>query len=261
MPASAAATGKQLSFQVNPIILTGGVAANIPAGVLPLAQLFYGTSPTGLGLPYNPNKLDDAFGAFNVLPGGTLIAQAVAKYPFANQHVAANAVIAEPLTLSVIMDAPMRGPQPFDVKSAIFSALKATLDAHNNVGGLYTVYTPAFMYQNLVLLSLTDNSRGNNSLPQNAWRFDFEKPLVAQEDVELALNQLMSKVSNGTPTQPNQSGPLPGSSTGQAQYLQSPNAGLGANIFTGSPYTLNSGNWSNYPPIASQGGSPFNGIS
>ena len=260
MPSSAAGSGKQLSFQVNPIILTGGIVAQIPGGILPLTQLFYGTSPTGLGLPFNPDDLDNSFGAFNVLPGGTLVQQAIGKYPFANQHVASNAVIAEPLTLSVIMDTPMRGPRPFDTKGAIFSSLKATLDAHNNVGGVYSIFTPAFMYQNMVLTALTDNSRGNNSLPQNAWRFDFEKPLIAQEDIQLALNQLMAKINNGTQTQPNQSGPLPGSSTGQSQYLQNPNSGLGANIFTGSPYALNSGNFSNYPPIANQGGFAFSGI-
>ena len=132
--------------------------------------------------------------------------------------MAANAVIREPLTLSVIMDAPMRaakGQDAFAIKQAIFSSLKATLDYHNNAGGTYTVVTPAYMYQNLIMVSLMDNSRGNTSLPQNAWRFDFEKPLVALADLATAQNQLMSKISNQVPTNANQTGIQPGVQTGQ----------------------------------------------
>jgi hypothetical protein len=188
----------ELSYQVCPIILTGGIAGQIPGGMLPMMNLW--SQNNSLGLPFSENDLDDAFAAFNVLPGGTLVAQTIGKYPFANQWVAANAVIREPLTLSMIMDTPMRGPNAWSIKQAVFTALKATLDRHNNIGGMYTVATPAYIYENLVMTSLTDNSRGNNSLPQNAWRFDFERPLVALSDLGEAQNQLMQKISNQTPT-------------------------------------------------------------
>src|SRR5215467_9310892 len=181
MPADA--SKQQLSYQVCPIILTGGTAQNVPDSMIPMLNLLTpGRGGNVLTLPYDIDDLDNAFGAFNVLPGGTLVAQSIAKYPFANQWVAANAVIREPLTVSVIMDAPMRGPNAWEIKQTIFTALKATLDRHNNSGGTYTVATPAYIYENMVMISLTDNSRGNNSLPQNAWRFDFEKPLVTLSD-------------------------------------------------------------------------------
>jgi len=243
-------TPVQLSYQVCPIILTGGAANQVPGGMLPLLSLF-GTSPVGgpLNLPFDINDLDDAFGAFNVLPGGTLVSQQVAKYPFANQWVAANATIREPLTLSVIMDAPMRGPDAWAVKRMVMSALKATLDTHNNIGGTYTVVTPAYMYENLIMTSLTDNSRGNNSLPQNAWRFDFEKPLVAISDLYAAQNQYMSKISNQLPVGGEQSGIQPGVMTGQTQL------GEVASPATGLPI----GSLSNVPMVGTlTGGSPVN---
>lgn len=205
----------QLSYQVCPIILTGGVASQLPGSMLPMLSLLNPSTLGGPGasanlFPFSMSDLDDAFGAFNVLPGGTLIAQSIAKYPFANQWVAANAVIREPLTLSLIMDSPMRGPNAWALKHMVFTTVQATLANHNNAGGTYTVVTPAFQYDNLIMTAMTDNSRGNNSLPQNAWRFDFEKPLVAGGDLTAAQNGLTNALTNGTPTDGNTSGLQPG---------------------------------------------------
>src|SRR5262245_24832524 len=144
----------QLRYQICPIVLTGGIAAQIPGGMLPLTTLFNVGIIDELGIPFNPQDLDNSFGHFNILPGGTLVQQSIAKYPFANQTVAANAFIREPLTLSVIMDAPMRGTSAWEVKHLLFTALKAMLDKHNNLGGMYTVFTPAYMYTNMLMLSL-----------------------------------------------------------------------------------------------------------
>jgi hypothetical protein len=250
----------QLSYQVCPIILTGGIAGQIPGGMLPMMNLF--SFSNSLGLPFDIGDLDDAFGSFNVLPGGTLVSQTIAKYPFANQSVAANAVIREPLTLSLIMDAPMRGPMAWQIKQMIMTALKFTLDEHNNVGGMYTVATPAFMYDNLVMTSLTDNSRGNNSLPQNAWRFDFEKPLISLQDAQGAQNNLMSKISNGLPTDGQISGPQPGlqnADTTQSRTYKVTGGLSGGNVpFIGSAITSVV---KNYPALMNPAGLPYNGVS
>jgi hypothetical protein len=188
--------------------------------MLPMLSLTNGGS--ALQLPFDIDDLDDAFGSFNVLAGGNLIAQSIGKYPMANQVVAANAVIREPLNIAVIMDAPMRGPNAWALKLAVFTSLKATLDQHNNAGGTYTVATPAFQYDNLVMLGLTDTSRATSTnMPQNAWRFDFEKPLVSLADVQANQNLLMSKITNGLPTSGNLSGVMPGSG---AQTNQMPSA-------------------------------------
>lgn len=262
-------TSVQLSYQVCPIILTGGgVASQVPGGILPMLSLFYATG-SALELPYDISDLDESFGAFNVLPGGTLILQTIGKYPFANQDVASNAVIREPLTISVIMDAPMRPldhnfpeQDAWQIKQQVMTSLKFTLDAHNNAGGTYTVATPAFMYENLVMTSLTDNSRGNNSLPQNAWRFDFEKPLVALADAQNSYNMLMGKISSGLPSNGQLSGQQVGTPLAQSQLSGTPKL-IGAmsagnpQVFTGVNPALSQ----NYPPLAASAGFPFSGIS
>jgi hypothetical protein len=261
MPASN--TFVQLSYQVCPIVLSGGIAAQIPGGYLPILTLFSGgNSVNSIGLPFDIGDLDDAFGAFNILPGGTLVSQQISKYPFANQWVAANATIREPLTLSVIMDAPMRGQNAWAIKQMVMTALKTTLDNHNNLGGTYTVVTPAYMYENLIMTSLTDNSRGNNSLPQNAWRFDFEKPLVALSDLAGAQNQLMSKITNGTFTLGNQSGIQSGTSVQQSQLAIDPSTGLAAGAGSSFPATMSTATFlNNYPALPNNAGFSFSGIS
>jgi len=254
-------TDVQLAYQVCPIILTGGIAGQMQGAMLPILSLMY---PGGsvLNLPFDINDLDDAFGAFNVLAGGTLISQAIGKYPMANQWVAANAVINEPLQISVIMDSPMRGANPWWIKKMVFSSLQATLTQHNNIGGMYTVVTPAFNYDNLVMLSLTDNSRPNSTLPQNAWRFDFEKPLLTTQDAQGALNAMMSKVQNQLPTNGRVSGPSPGET--QAQPSVTATVPVTGYTIGGQPRTLStvpSQNVSNFPALPPFAGLDFSGIS
>jgi hypothetical protein len=201
MPVSA----YKVRYQIAPIILTGGIAQNVPGGMISMLagsnpnlilptlysegaqrNLLDALNPSGqiIGTQGDPStspgfsNFDDAFGAFNVLAGGTLCVQTVPKYPLADMTLAANAIVREPLTLSLIWDTPMRGANAWDTKLTVMQALKMMLDQHNNAGGLYAVMTPAFFYENLILTALTDNSRGGNSLPQNAWRFDFERPMV-----------------------------------------------------------------------------------
>jgi hypothetical protein len=262
MPASN--TYAQLSYQVCPIILTGGIAAQIPGGMLPMLSLL-SAGGTATLLPFDISDLDDAFGAFNVLPGGTLVSQTIAKYPFANQFVAANATIREPLTLSVIMDAPMRGPNAWAIKQMVMTALKASLDTHNNLGGTYTVVTPANMYDNMIMTSLTDNSRGGNSLPQNAWRWDFERPLVALADLQGAQNQLMSKITGGLPTDGSVTGLQPGLNSGQsplAANIDPTTIGSITGGTAGSPTALGTAQAAmNFPAITNQANFAFTGIS
>lgn|SRR5262245_25305866 len=253
----------QLSYQVCPIVLTGGSAAQIPGGMLPLISLFAMSSEVNaLGLPFDIGDLDDAFGAFNVLPGGTLVSQSIAKYPFANQDVAANAVIREPLTLSVIMDAPMRGGNAWQIKQTVFTALKGTLDKHNQSGGTYTVATPAYIYDSMIMTSLSDNSRGNNSLPQNAWRFDFERPLSALADLTGAMNLFMNKINQQLPVGGQPTGVQVGSSTGNLPTVMTIKSAGGL-----SPSTLGSGHrnlsqdFFNYPAIPNPANFPFKGVS
>ena len=256
---------RQLAYQICPIILTGGIAAQLPWSMLPMLNLM---SPSGSLapsiLPFLDSDLDDAFAAFNVVPGGQLVLQQIGKYPFANQYVAANAVVREPLTLSVLMDTPMRGENPWTLKSQVFTSLKATLDSHNNAGGTYTIATPAYIYENMVMTSLTDISRGGNPVPQNAWRFDFEKPLVALSELQQgAQNLVTSAMSMGLVTNGSSSGVLQGSQTAQPSQMggsiktQAALAGGPPGRSTPPPSTQTG---FNYPALPPSPGFPYGGI-
>lgn len=196
----------QLAYTVSPIILTNGIATNIPGGMLPIISL---TDAASFGNPVFGNNgllenadtdvdLDDFFAQYIPLSGAMLIDQDVGHYPFANQAVAANAVIQNPLKVSFRMVCPVRESGGYANKSAIITALKATLDQHNQNGGTYTLATPSFIYANGLMLSFRDVSGGESKQAQMAWQLDFEVPLLTEAQVEQALNNLMNKITNGT---------------------------------------------------------------
>jgi hypothetical protein len=215
----------KLAFQVSPVWLTGPPVANMQGKMLPIIaitdpQLYSQVAmPVGAPRVLNPIDLDDAFGAFQVMPGGSLIKQEVAQYPFANQYVAGNATIFSPLEVSLIWDTPMRGAGAWANRMGVIGMLQAWLYNHNNSGGTFTVVTPSFIYEDMLLTSLTDSSRGQNPIPQNAWRWDFTKPMIRIRDLTLAQSALMSKLTAGTQTDGSWSGYLAGVNV-QAQLPQ-----------------------------------------
>ena len=70
---SAGAASFKLSFVLSPLVLTGGLASNIPGGALPALALSQAISFTG-GLlnPGEPLGLDDYFAQFQPLPGSDI---------------------------------------------------------------------------------------------------------------------------------------------------------------------------------------------
>src|SRR5580698_2192041 len=187
-----------LMYQITPIFLTGGVAGNISGGILPLLALTNANAFSSNLLGGNENfSLDDAFAIFQPAVGGSLVEQVAATYPFANLSVAANAIIRNPINVSMIMITPMKQEGAWETKLAIMTALKATLDSHNNAGGTYTVCTPAFIYTDMLMVDLVDVSTAQSPIPQNAWRWDFTKPLVSLDNMQGSQSNLMNQVSNG----------------------------------------------------------------
>jgi hypothetical protein len=192
----------KLSFQLAPIILTGGIAASIPGGMLPLIAITQALTFTDglLSGGSDLTDLDDFFANFHPLPGATLIDQQIGKYPFANQTVAANAVIVQPTTISMRMIIPATQTSGgYAGKLATMMALQSTLAAHNISGGTYTVATPSYFWTNCVFLRMVDVSRTDDLQAQNTWQLDFEKPLLTLQDAQQAQNNLMSQISAGTP--------------------------------------------------------------
>lgn len=197
----------KLGFQISPIILTGGVATNIPGGMLPIVSITEAANfVTGLLSGGTETSLDDFFAHFQPAPGMTLVENAVGHYPFANQAIAANAIIAQPLRLSMLMICPVKSEGGYIAKLATMSALKAVLAQHGASGGLYTVATPSGILPNGILLTLRDISAGDTKQVQHTWQWDFEFPLVTLQQAEQAQNTLTSKLTNGLPTDGSLSG-------------------------------------------------------
>jgi len=189
----------QLAYELSPIILTNGIATNIPGQMLPIISITEAANFVAGILSGADITLDNFFAHFRPLPGATLISQDVAHYPFANQAVAANAVITKPLRISMLMVCPVRNLLGYPLKLATMTALQYALAQHNASGGTYTVITPSYYYTNCLMTEMTETGdNGSSKQTQVSWKLDFEQPLLTQQSVQAAQNSLMSKLTNGT---------------------------------------------------------------
>jgi hypothetical protein len=190
----------KLAYEISPIILTGGVA-RLSGNYLPIVAITEVANFTlGLLNGRSPINLDNFFAHFKPVSGSTLIDNEVGDYPFANQSVAANAIIARPKKISMLMLCPAKGSGAYVSKLATFTALKDILDSHNQSGGTYIVATPAYMYTNCIMTTMIDVSTSDTKQVQNAYQFDFVQPLITLNQTQEVLNTLMSKLNGGLPT-------------------------------------------------------------
>jgi len=191
-------TAWRMGFQLSPIILVGGVVPEFLGGVLPIMAITEIINfPAGL-LSGSPIGTDNFFANYRPMTGASIIQQEIGKYPFANQTVAANAIISQPLVVSMEMQVIARTRFGYYEKLAIMMALRETLYAHNNAGGRYIIMTPSYIYTNCLMKAMTDISNARTQQPQNTWQLDFERPLITLGDAEAAENSLMSWISRGT---------------------------------------------------------------
>jgi hypothetical protein len=208
-----------LSFQISPIVFCGGIAQNMPGGVMPIISITeaarFAQGITGFS---GPIDLSDYFANFIPPPASTLGENQIGEYPLANQVVAANALIAQPLIVSAVMICPVR-KNGWSQKNAIMASLTAAMAQHDSLGGTYTYVTPAFFYTDLVRLRMVDVSTTLSKQPQEAYQIDFRKPLLTLAAAQQAQNTLMTKLSNGTQItgQPSYSGSA--ASVGQPSSL------------------------------------------
>jgi hypothetical protein len=196
----------KLAFQLSPIILTNGIASSIrPGQMLPIIAITESINfVTGLLSQADDISLDDFFASYEPLPGSTLIENEIGKYPFANQAIAANAIIAQPLIISLLMHCPVRKPLGYAAKLATMIALQTALTNHNSAGGTYTIATPSFFYTDCIMRRMVDASTGDSKQAQNTWRLDFEKPLITLSQALAAQqvqNARMSSLSSGETVQ------------------------------------------------------------
>ncbi|WP_431290396.1 hypothetical protein [Burkholderia cepacia] len=187
-----------LSFQVSPIILNGGIVANTLGGMMPIIGLVGQLGALAQSvLSSGSVSLDNFFARFVVLPGGTIINNAVGTYPFANQQIAGNAIVMQPKNVSLLMIAPVKDTGGYLTKLAIFTSLQSSLEAHCAAGGTFHVATPARIYTNCILTSMTDVTSGEGKQQQIQWQLDFVQPLLTQQAASSAFGALMSKLAGG----------------------------------------------------------------
>jgi hypothetical protein len=211
----------QLTYELCPIILEGGIAGNIPGSQLGIISLTQAQDFANGLLSSGDLQYEDFIAHFSPMPGSTLIENQVGMYPFANQQVAANAIIAQPLKLSMMMTAPVSTDNGYGSKLASFTSLQQTLSKHSLLGGTFTVATPAMYYTEMLLLGIRDATGGDTKQVQVQWQWDFVKPLLTQAQASQALSGLLNKMTNGTQ--------IPGDPivySGTAPGVSSPSSGV-----------------------------------
>lgn len=181
------------------MILTRGIATNV-GGYLPIVTITQGiSSAASLLTSGSVGNLDDFFAHFRPMPGGSLIKNQISHYPFPNQSIAANAIIAQPLNISMQMICPARENAGYPLKLLTLTALQSTLAQHNNSGGTYSVMTPGYIYTDCIMTDMRDVSGQDTKQVQYAWQLDFEQPLVSLQAAQNSLNSLLQRFTNGTP--------------------------------------------------------------
>lgn len=182
------------SYQIAPILLTQGIAAGLPNRQMTILTLTEGNDSANYA---NDN---DYFAHFKPLPGGTLVDFSPAEYPFASMAMAANAMVQNALRISLQMTCPARdGANSYPNILNTITRIRQQLTAHILAGGLFTVATPATIYDNCLLVALRDTSSAGDKKVQGVFQWDFVQPLVTQEAAAVVYNNLYSKLSAGLP--------------------------------------------------------------
>jgi len=182
-----------VAYEDSPIILQKGIAQYVPGGLLPVTLLTEVFDVPGL-------VNGQLFAKYKPVPGGTLQDWQVAEYPFASMQVAANAVIQQPLKISMLMICPAQNNGGYLFKQAILTGLKLALETHILTGGSFSVITPAYTYTNCLLTGLHDVTPPSDKQVQYLFQWDFVQPLITATGAQQVLGNLMSKFEGGLPT-------------------------------------------------------------
>lgn len=197
----------QLGFEICPILFQGGIAQNMPGNVLPIMAITEAANFVDGLISGSQISLAQFFAHFRPLGGTQLVANQLGAYPFANQVVAGNAIIRQPLEISLEMACPAKNDLGYFIKLGIMTLLRRTLDSHNAQGGTYIVVTPSQIYEGCVLIDLTCGEDSDDKQPQSLWRWDFVQPLLTVQAATGVMNTMMSKINGQLPN----SGALSGS--------------------------------------------------
>lgn len=196
---SATMAAYTLAFQVSPIILYGGIASSVPGGAVPIVALTGQLLSLAQGIASSGSlSTSDFYAQFVPIPGGTIINNSIPTYPFANQQIAANTIVQQPNTISLMMIAPVQDAAGYFTKLALLTSLQTSLQKHNQSGGYYYIATPARIYGPCLMMAMTDITGGETRQQQIMWQIDFIEPLLTQSQASAAQSTLMQKITNGS---------------------------------------------------------------
>lgn len=188
----------QLAFEKSPIFLTDGLAQFVPGQTLPLIAITQAADVLrGAASGSIPTNLDDFFATFWPMPGAKLVSNQIGQYPFANQKVAANAIIAQALTFSMRMNVTPKTKGGMISRTMTMAAFTAAIEKHCQLGGSFTVLTPAKMYVGCILTGITDMTSGESLHQQTDWQLDFMQPLLNTSEQQLVMNRVMDNMTKG----------------------------------------------------------------
>ena len=195
-----------LSYVISPIFFVGGIAQNTQEGYTPIISLLQPVNrlPDSFTLQSVavPHDYDNYFAHFDFPSGSTMVDFSYGQFPFANQYVAANAVIFQPIKTTLLMHCPWRQAGDAQNKQAIMASLQAAILQHANLGGTYTVFTPSLTYTNMLLsgpIRDVSSPGGSNTQRQFTWQWDFYQPLITLPEAQMAQNSQMKAQSNFLP--------------------------------------------------------------
>lgn len=213
----------QLSFQLSPIIFVNGIASGL-GGLLPIIAITETGNLIGnlLGGSIN-TSLDGFFASYRPMPGTSIYEAEFSKRPFASMAVAADAVITQPLRLSMHMMCPVKSPGGYTAKLGILTALKLLIDQHTSQGGYFAVATPSYIFSAMLLESIVDAS-GDDIQAQIQWQWNFIAPQLTLQQAAAAQSSQMSKITQGLPGG--------GSLSGIAQGVGSPSSLISPNLIS-----------------------------
>jgi len=180
----------QVAYEYSPILLTDGILGSLfPVPITAITE--------ALDVPGIYNK--EVFAHFKPLPGSTLADWGIAEYPFANMTVAANAVVQNPLKISMLMVCPAQTDGGYILKQAQLTLLQTVIQNHIQAAGTFTVITPAYTYTNCLLTSLRDVTNPSDKQVQFMYQWDFVQPLITTSGAASVLGNLMQKITSGVP--------------------------------------------------------------
>lgn len=197
MTAPAGLIAWKIPFQLSPIIFVNGIS-DFMGGYLPLMAITEAINyPLGLLSGGNDISLDRFFANYEPMPGATISSQQIGHYPFANQAVAANATIQQPLTVSMKMTCVSQNRFGYAARLAIMTAVAEAITYHNTIGGTFIVATPSRIYTNCLFKDMREIGGGQTKQPQSAWQIDFEAPLLTLSQATQALSSMPKRIESG----------------------------------------------------------------